>query len=435
MKDIIPNNGHYLSHKDTVEFADYFSRHYSLLCERCRGCSSSIFNTQVKALNLNEEPVIKTVTFIVTEDCNLNCTYCYEKHKQHKYMTKEIAKAGVDLLFEQQKLNGYFDLSQTKGYIIEVFGGEPFLNAEIVDYIFTYYLQKAYKENQDWFNYSYFSTSTNGTLYFKPKVQNIVNKYRGRFSVGITIDGNKDLHDACRKFHDGKGSYDLVERAVKDYYSKNDYRSTKMTLAPENVSYLCEAAINLWENVGTQFIMANCVFEDVWCSKDADVLYSQLIKLADYLCEEKRYKKYYISLFDESIGKPLTQKEKQKNYCGGNGNMLAIGTDGTLYPCARFAPYALNNYPAFKIGDVKNGIDQGNVSIKALKEVTIENSSSKECNECHIASGCAYCTANHYDMFGTPSKRAMTICDCHKARVKANQYFWKKVYQIEGFKE
>jgi len=33
----------------------------------------------------------------------------------------------------------------------------------------------------------------------------------------ITIDGNKDLHDTCRLFPDGKGSYDIVHRAVEDW--------------------------------------------------------------------------------------------------------------------------------------------------------------------------------------------------------------------------
>lgn len=419
MKQLIPENGRYLSEKDTLEFAGLFAKNYTSLCSHddCNGCDG--------------ENLIKTVTFIVTEDCSLNCSYCYEKHKSHKSMTKEVAKAGVDLLFDKEKMGDYFDLDNTKGFIIEVFGGEPFLEPEIIDFIFAYYLQRCYQENEDWFNYSYFSTSTNGTQYFKPEVQEVMNKYQNRFSIGITIDGNKELHDACRLFHDGTGSYDIVEKAVKDNYKKNDYCSTKVTIAPENVNHLYEAAINLWENVGTQFIMANCVFEDVWKPQDAEILYNQLIQLADYLCEDKRYQKYYISFFDEGIGAPLEEDQKDKNFCGGNGSMLAIGTDGTLYPCARFAPYALNNHPPFILGDVKNGIDSGNVSIKALKEVTCANSSSDECNNCEIASGCGYCTANNYDMYGTPQKRAMTICDCHKARVKANRYFWKKVYELE----
>ena len=44
---------------------------------------------------------IKTVTFIVTHQCNLRCSYCYETHKGDGKMSLETAKKCVDLLFEE----------------------------------------------------------------------------------------------------------------------------------------------------------------------------------------------------------------------------------------------------------------------------------------------------------------------------------------------
>ena len=41
---------------------------------------------------LYPEKKCKTVTFIVTHQCNLRCSYCYEGHKSGKRMDLETAK-------------------------------------------------------------------------------------------------------------------------------------------------------------------------------------------------------------------------------------------------------------------------------------------------------------------------------------------------------
>jgi sulfatase maturation enzyme AslB (radical SAM superfamily) len=48
----------------------------------------------------SNETFCRNITIQVTENCNLACTYCYEKHKTKKMMNKETAKAIIDLLFK-----------------------------------------------------------------------------------------------------------------------------------------------------------------------------------------------------------------------------------------------------------------------------------------------------------------------------------------------
>lgn len=409
----LPDNGLYLTGKDNAEYSSLFQDRF----HSCYGCAPSTLP-------------IRTITFIVTEECNLACTYCYENHKTKRYMSEEVAFEAIDMLFDEERIGHYFDLEGTEGYIIEFFGGEPFLNTELIEKIIERYLEVAYRKNKTIFSYSHFSTSTNGTLYQQEKVQKLIKKYHTRFSVGITIDGNKELHDSCRIFKNGEPSYDIVEKAVKDYiaFSDSSY-NTKLTIAPENVSFLCDAFINLWTNVGIQMINANCVFEDVWAPHHATILYDQLIKVADYLLEEERYKRYYVSLFDETIGQKPDSIYYDQNFCGGNGSMLAITPDGKLYPCARFAPYCTGSKRALSIGNVFDGVDRSNKELESLKSVTLRSQSPQKCLDCDIATGCGLCTAYNYEKFGTANQRATFICDCHKAIVKANEYYWNKLYQ------
>lgn len=50
--------------------------------------------------------------------------------------------------------------------------------------------------------------TTDGALYFDERVQKFLKKFRGNISMGITLDGPKEIHDACRVYHDGRGNFD-----------------------------------------------------------------------------------------------------------------------------------------------------------------------------------------------------------------------------------
>ena len=41
---------------------------------------------EVLHLSPEDSIITKNITFVVTENCNLNCTYCYEKHKTKRKM-------------------------------------------------------------------------------------------------------------------------------------------------------------------------------------------------------------------------------------------------------------------------------------------------------------------------------------------------------------
>ena len=74
---------------------------------------------------------------------------------------------------------------------------------------------------------------SNGILYNTPKVQNFFNKYGNFISFGISIDGNKELHDSCRVDLNGEGTYDRAIEAIHKYHKfSNTILSTKMTLFP-----------------------------------------------------------------------------------------------------------------------------------------------------------------------------------------------------------
>lgn len=363
-----------------------------------------------------------TVTFVLTEECNLRCKYCYLCGKNNRNrMELETAKKAIDLILDQSHLHD--------SIIVEFIGGEPFLEIDLMEAITEYWKFHLYTLGHKWFGNYRFSISTNGILYHTPSVQNWIRKNYETVSVGITIDGTQAKHDATRVYPDGRGSYQDVVRNVPLWLTQYRSSGTKATFSPQCIPHLTESILHLW-SLGIREIAANCVFEDVWLDSDVQAFEEQLVSLADVVLQEDLWDKYNCTFFSDYIGHALAPTENA-NWCGA-GKMLAIGTDGCLYPCVRFLQYALAQKPARHCGSVYTGLD--NDVRRAFHALSRYSQSPPQCIQCGIASGCAWCQGCNYDAADTATifQRSTGLCELHKARVRANQYYWRRLKEEKG---
>ena len=376
-------------------------------------------------------------TFQVTDDCNLQCSYCYQISKNKHIMPLSIAKDFIDLLLENNEYTKqYIDTFKSQAIILDFIGGEPFLQINLIDQIIEYFIKATIEKNHPWQYNWMIAMTTNGTLYFNEDVQKFLNKWKDKLSLTISLDGNKELHDSCRKFPNGEGSYDLAEKAVK-HYMKNfskDFLGEKMTLSPNNINYTYNAIKNLI-SLGYTKIHANCVFEKGWNNNHATIFYYQLKQLSDYLIDNNLENKINISIFQKNFFNPIP-KEMTENWCGGNGRMIALDWKGDIYPCVRYMESSLgDNIKPIIIGNTKLGIMTTKDTIlngQNLKRINRITQSSPKCINCSIANGCAWCQAYNYQDSGDLNKRATYICCMHQARALANCYFWNKKSKKEN---
>lgn len=378
----------------------------------------------------------RSVTIQVTDSCNLRCSYCYQINKHNNFISIEDSKKFIDMILTGD--NEYCQIDKSIGLILEFIGGEPFLAVDLISEITHYTIMKMYEMNHPWLYRFRVSICTNGTLYFEPKVQEYIRRYHNILSLGVSVDGNKELHDKCRVFPDGSGSYDMAIAAVKHYrktYGKEAL--TKMTLAPSNIMYAFEAIKSLIENDYHE-INLNCVFEEGWTKSDAKTYYYQLKKIADYMLDNKLYDDVYISRFEKGNNLPMDPSDN-KNFCGGLGQMISINYTGKIYPCIRYMESSLGpNLPEVIIGDLTTGImkqDKYSALVETMRSCDRHNQSTEECFYCPIASGCSWCSAYSYQYYGRFGKRTTFICDTHKAEALANIYYWNKFYLKEDIKD
>lgn len=366
---------------------------------------------------------IKNIIFIVTKDCQLACKYCYLVGKNsNEKMTWEIGKQTIDYILNE--------FSQSKGIILDFIGGEPFLEIELIDRICDYFKVEAYKKELVCFNNYRFNVSTNGINYNSPKVQEFICKNKKHVSIGITIDGTKRKHDLNRIWkgtNKERGSYDDVVKNIPLWLEQIPNAETKVTISSADIPYIKESVLHLY-SLGIHEVNINCVFEDVWKEGDDRLFEEQLMELADAIIDGGYYNDYVCSFFTEHIGKPMDCQMDNQNWCGA-GKMLAVDAEGNFYPCMRFAKYSLRSKDALIIGNVRDGIDKN----KLRPFLTLDRctQSTQECIDCEVASGCAWCQGENYDAADTPTiyQRSTAICRMHKARVRANNYYWNKLYR------
>ena len=382
-----------------------------------------------------EDGVAKSITFIVTKDCQLACKYCYLVGKNTKErITWDVAKHAIDYILDQEA-----DMKE-ESVIWDFIGGEPFLEIDLVDKICDYLKVEMFRRNHHWFNSYRFSFSTNGINYATDKVQHFIKKNHEHLSIGITIDGTKRKHDLNRiwktaemehgimpKPEEEHGSYDDVVKNIPLWLEQFPGAGTKVTISSADIPYIKESVLHLY-SLGIHEVNINCVFEDVWKDGDDKLFEQQLTELADAIIDGGYYTDYACSFFTEHMGKPMDCQSENQNWCGA-GRMLAVDAEGNFYPCTRFAQYSLRSKKAWIIGNVRDGIDKN--KLRPFFTLDRCTQSTDECIDCEVASGCAWCQGENYDAADTPTvyQRSTAICKMHKARVRANNYYWNKLYR------
>lgn len=351
-------------------------------------------------------------------------------------MPWEIAKQAIDYILSHEN-----DMRE-ESVVWDFIGGEPFMEIDLIDQICDYLKAEMFRRNHHWFNSYRFSFSTNGINYHTDKVQAFIKKNISHLSIGITIDGTKQKHDLNRIYkkrldkEKERGSYNDVVKNIPLWLEQFPGAGTKVTISSTDIPYIKESVLHLY-SLGIHEVNINCVFEDVWNEGDDLLFEDQLMQLADAIIDGEYYKDYACSFYSENIGKPLDPKLENQNWCGA-GRMLSIDAAGNFYPCTRFAGYSLREKKPIIIGNVRDGIDKN--KLRPFLTLDRLTQSPQECIDCEVASGCAWCQGENYDAAQTNTiyQRATAICKMHKARVRANNYYWNKLYrklELEGERE
>jgi uncharacterized protein len=274
-----------------------------------------------------ETKYLKSISLNVAQDCNMRCKYCYGNggsYSQNGYMNFDTAIKAI---------NWFARSTPQKKLSVIFFGGEPLLNFILIKYV-VHYIKNADHLKDKQFDYA---ITTNGTI-FNREIIEFFNKHR--FSVTISLDGDKDVQNYNRPMHDGRGSYALVMKNVKRFLkSRKGNAFARVTITSGSHEWkdisrrLRKAGFRRYDYAPVTAHKSN-----LFALSDAEY-----IRLRDDL--ERQADDLIANYETDGPGSSLriwdtllSIKSYSKNYygCGAGRSLFAISSTGKIYPCHRF---------------------------------------------------------------------------------------------------
>jgi len=150
----------------------------------------------------NKPSHLPTLVLALTSDCNLGCVYCYASaHDNPKNMIQQDYVEAIDYFVMQ-----WFGKC-TRAELLLHGGGEPTLNPRRFREVISLF----YKKCKSFHIEPSIGIETNGC--FAPSVLETIVEFD--VSVGVSMDGLAEIHNAQRPFLNGKGSFERIEKNIK----------------------------------------------------------------------------------------------------------------------------------------------------------------------------------------------------------------------------
>lgn len=147
-----------------------------------------------------ETPTILSAWLHLTDRCSLRCDYCYLPHACAD-MSPATGRAAIDATFRSALAHGY------RAVKLKYAGGEPLLRFPFIVELHRYAQTLAQEHGLDLDGV----VLSNGTLLTGAMVETM---QATGIRLMISLDGIGEAHDRQRRFPDGRGSFDVVARAI-----------------------------------------------------------------------------------------------------------------------------------------------------------------------------------------------------------------------------
>ncbi len=331
----------------------------------------------------------------VSMNCNGNCDYCYNLALEQLRSDRAFGSMNLKTAWNLQQ--GLVGLGLAR-YRLIFHGGEPLLRGlpfygGVVEQ--QQRIRKAHPELkiQNGVQSNFTRLTPEWCTFFK--------KYH--FSIGTSIDGWRELHNAHRKYKNGSGTYDDVMRGLlmaRGTGILGGFISviTDATMAEDPVKYLdwllslnANAEVSpCWEMPGEDGTLSSYVV-----TSEELLPYLQTMFDAWWVRNDPQKR---LRLFHGFMQGLLGGREMTCEFKGNCGDFLAIECDGSVYPCGKFS-----GLPGFKLGNVN---EQPLTEILAQEKyqdwLRLRTELPGKCQVCKWAKICNNgCTYERYQSNGT----------------------------------
>ena len=337
--------------------------------------------------NIESEERRHLIHIVMTERCNLSCSYCYQSHHGAKESDYPRVREKLQLVLEH--FNGKEKVS------IRFFGGEPLLAFNDIKKL-TADAKRIWETNYWSDNGLVFGITTNGTL-LNDEIKQWLEK-NPDVSLSLSLDGTPEAHNANRS-----DSYDRIKPHFHFFRRYNN--PVKMTIGPKSIDR-CAEGIRHIHSLGFE-CQANLIFEDAWGDEKEHArsllaFEQQLAELVTFYTQHPEITRTtLLPVLSRQL--PIMDKNERwkSNICGMGRNMTTIGVDGKTYPCSRVIPFYQ-----------KGAGERIEISRKEFHPTA--------CATCKLQPMCPECRAFNFETYGDTNRKTRFHCEFVQLQLRAS---------------
>lgn len=358
-----------------------------------------------------QQGIVKSLCLMIAQDCNLRCKYCFgdggSYGQERAVMTPEVGCQAVDFLIHASGPRKHCEM--------DFFGGEPLMNMKTVKVV-TEYVRKREKETGKVFK---LTLTTNGLLLNDVNIQWLNDN---DFSLVLSLDGRKEVHDAMRPDAGGHGSYDravknfhkcLDSRQGGDYDYRGVYTYIRGTYTKNNLDFANDV-LSMNDEGFDILSVEPVVLKDSpigLTEEDLPKINAEYDRLTEaYLQRHRAGRGFFFFHFNMDLSNgPCVAK--RLSGCGAGHEYFAVAENGDLYPCHQFV-----GREKYRLGSLSEGITNTKWP-SYFRESHVLN--KPKCRDCWARFFCSGgCHANA-DLFHDDIRQPYEVgCEIQKKRLE-----------------
>jgi len=348
------------------------------------------------------------LTLCLTHDCDMACTYCYAGKKRQQAMSLATAEKAIE--FAAQQDNSDFQLG--------FFGGEPLLKWELLQKCVEIAEKKLADRNLT------LTVTTNGIGLTKARTEWL---YSHDFYIGLSIDGNRAMHDTTRRLRNGASSHTAVLKGLHNALQCPERVETITVLDPANIAHTADSIAFLADQ-GVKRISLNPNFYTEWNPQQLEKFKTAYEAAADYLINSYRNEKpIRINVIDSKIITALKEGYACTDRCKFGCGEIAVATSGRIYPCERLVGEDTDD--AVCIGDIFYGFDK----IKYPEILAKRGNRDPECKSCKLKPRCMnWCGCINYASTGAIDSSPGILCFHERISIAAADRAAETLFQEQN---
>ena len=353
---------------------------------------------------------LKSLSLLVAEDCNYNCSYCYHTKEDHM-MDWGTAQRAIDLFLNQ--------LSKNKKVNIFFYGGEPLLNFDLIQQAVNYCQQFAGTANKK----TSYSLTTNGSL-LNSDILAFLNDFQ--FTLELSFDGT--AQNRSRKRDTFKPTLRLINKILQ---YPDITLMVNSVFTSQTINHLSPSTQMILD-LQVPLVNVSLSYSRRWNCQSiakADAEYSKLTDLA--MIHYKRSGKIAVVNFH-------AERKNGLWMCGAGQDSITVTASGEVWGCPLFYTYFKDKsgtdlFDDFYFGQLEAVMGNGGLRLNKISQNYTRfrmdhfYTSQKPCFLCKEVDQCGMCPITIAFTGASLGKIPPYACQLNRIHNRAYQRFHNEI--------